>query len=94
VTNLTVGGVNANDTNIFTANHSAAIEDQMFGSAVGPSTVLIQNNEISGTLLAADPLAIGQGILLDLHGTNTLHYQPVKLAAIEGIWDTGPGQGG
>jgi cytochrome bd ubiquinol oxidase subunit I len=24
----------------------------------------------------------------DLHGINTLHHQPVKLAAIEGLWDT------
>jgi cytochrome bd ubiquinol oxidase subunit I len=26
----------------------------------------------------------------DLHGINTLHYQPVKLAAMEGLWDTQP----
>jgi cytochrome d ubiquinol oxidase subunit I len=24
----------------------------------------------------------------DLHGLNTLHYQPQKIAAVEGIWDT------
>jgi cytochrome bd ubiquinol oxidase subunit I len=24
----------------------------------------------------------------DLHGINTLHHQPVKLAAMEGLWDT------
>ena len=24
----------------------------------------------------------------DLHGVNTLHHQPVKLAAMEGLWDT------
>jgi cytochrome d ubiquinol oxidase subunit I len=29
-----------------------------------------------------------QAVLGDLHGLNTLHYQPEKLAAIEGIWDT------
>src|SRR5207247_5380 len=26
----------------------------------------------------------------DLHGINTLHHQPVKLAAMEGLWDTQP----
>ena len=26
----------------------------------------------------------------DLHGINTLHYQPVKLAAMEGLWETQP----
>jgi cytochrome d ubiquinol oxidase subunit I len=29
-----------------------------------------------------------QAVLGDLHGLNTLHYQPQKLAAIEGIWET------
>ena len=33
-----------------------------------------------------------QAILGDLHGLNTLHHQPAKLAAIEGIWVTGPAQ--
>lgn len=32
-----------------------------------------------------------QVVLGDLHGLNTLEYQPVKLAAIEGLWDTGRG---
>ncbi len=30
-----------------------------------------------------------QAFLGDEHGLNTLHYQPAKLAAIEGIWNTG-----
>src|SRR5579872_5891517 len=30
-----------------------------------------------------------QIVLGDLHGLNTLQYQPAKLAAIEAIWDTG-----
>ena len=34
-----------------------------------------------------------QAVLGDLHGVNTLHYQPEKLAAIEGLWDTRRGQG-
>lgn len=37
-------------------------------------------------LLALVPLQIFLG---DLHGVNTLEYQPAKLAAIEGRWDTG-----
>jgi cytochrome bd ubiquinol oxidase subunit I len=32
-----------------------------------------------------------QAVLGDLHGINTLEYQPVKLAAIEGLWDGGRG---
>jgi cytochrome d ubiquinol oxidase subunit I len=33
-----------------------------------------------------------QAFLGDAHGLNTLQYQPQKLAAMEGIWETGPGQ--
>jgi cytochrome bd ubiquinol oxidase subunit I len=32
-----------------------------------------------------------QVVLGDMHGTNTLAYQPAKLAAIEGLWDGGRG---
>jgi cytochrome bd ubiquinol oxidase subunit I len=32
-----------------------------------------------------------QIVLGDMHGQNTLQYQPVKLAAIEGLWDGGHG---
>ena len=32
-----------------------------------------------------------QMVLGDLHGLNTLEYQPAKLAAIEGLWDGGRG---
>ncbi|MDW6025272.1 cytochrome ubiquinol oxidase subunit I [Mesorhizobium sp. BAC0120] len=32
-----------------------------------------------------------QAILGDLHGVNTLEHQPAKLAAIEGLWETGRG---
>src|SRR6266850_4687617 len=28
----------------------------------------------------------------DQHGLNTLEYQPAKIAAMEGHWETGPGQ--
>jgi cytochrome bd ubiquinol oxidase subunit I len=34
------------------------------------------------------PLQIGVG---DLHGLNTLHHQPAKIAAMEGIWETQKG---
>lgn len=34
-----------------------------------------------------------QPILGDLHGLNTLKYQPVKVAAMEGIWETEKGAG-
>jgi cytochrome d ubiquinol oxidase subunit I len=33
-----------------------------------------------------------QGVLGDLHGRNTLEYQPVKVAAMEGDWQTRRGQ--
>jgi cytochrome d ubiquinol oxidase subunit I len=34
-----------------------------------------------------------QAVLGDLHGLNTLHFQPQKLAAIEGLWETRRSQG-
>ena len=33
-----------------------------------------------------------QGVLGDLHGRNTLQYQPIKVAAMEGDWETRRGQ--
>ena len=44
----------------------------------------------TGLYLAAVliPLQIAVG---DLHGLNTLHHQPAKIAAMEGIWDTQKG---
>ena len=54
-----------------------------------------QNNTIkagirTATLVAAllVPIQIYVG---DQHGLNTLQYQPQKVAAIEGVWDTGKG---
>src|SRR6185295_11038712 len=44
-----------------------------------------------GTLLATVLLPL-QIVVGDLHGVNTLQHQPQKLAAIEGIWQGGPGQ--
>lgn len=44
-----------------------------------------------GMLLATVLLPL-QLLIGDLHGVNTLKHQPQKLAAIEGIWQGGPGQ--
>jgi cytochrome d ubiquinol oxidase subunit I len=44
-----------------------------------------------GVLLASVLVPV-QAIMGDLHGLNTLEHQPQKLAAIEGIWESGPGQ--
>src|SRR5205085_3086938 len=41
-----------------------------------------------GFLIIFVPL---QMVLGDLHGLNTREYQPAKLAAIEGLWETGRG---
>ncbi|CAN0625042.1 cytochrome bd ubiquinol oxidase subunit I [Burkholderia multivorans] len=41
-----------------------------------------------GLLLALAPVQILVG---DAHGLNTLHHQPAKLAAIEGLWETEQG---
>ena len=44
-----------------------------------------------GIMLAA-VLVPAQALIGDAHGLNTLEHQPAKLAAIEGLWDTGAGQ--
>jgi cytochrome d ubiquinol oxidase subunit I len=41
-------------------------------------------------LLAVAPL---QALVGDMHGLNTLKYQPAKIAAIEGHWENRPGEG-
>ncbi len=58
--------------------HARHIEEArvMIGMGVGLVSLLV-------------PLQLALG---DLHGINTLEHQPAKLAAMEGIWDTGPGQ--
>jgi cytochrome d ubiquinol oxidase subunit I len=43
-------------------------------------------------ILLASVLVPLQAVLGDLHGLNTLKHQPQKLAAMEGIWEGGPGQ--
>jgi cytochrome d ubiquinol oxidase subunit I len=47
---------------------------------------------ISMGVLLASILVPAQALIGDVHGRNTLEYQPQKLAAIEGIWDTRAGQ--
>jgi cytochrome d ubiquinol oxidase subunit I len=44
-----------------------------------------------GVLLASALVPL-QAVLGDLHGLNTLEHQPQKLAAIEGLWESGTGQ--
>jgi cytochrome d ubiquinol oxidase subunit I len=47
---------------------------------------------IAMAVLLASVLVPAQIVLGDLHGLNTLHQQPTKLAAMEGIWNSAPGQ--
>lgn len=56
------------------------------GSSVPASRV-----GLSMAMWAALVLAPLQIFLGDLHGRNTLAHQPTKLAAMEGLWDTGRG---
>jgi cytochrome d ubiquinol oxidase subunit I len=43
-------------------------------------------------ILLASVLVPVQALLGDLHGVNTFAHQPQKLAAMEGIWESGTGQ--
>jgi cytochrome d ubiquinol oxidase subunit I len=43
-------------------------------------------------ILLASVLVPVQALLGDLHGVNTLAHQPQKIAAMEGIWESGTGQ--
>jgi cytochrome d ubiquinol oxidase subunit I len=53
----------------------------------GPATKKVM---LTGVVLAAI-LAPIQIFIGDLHGLNTLHYQPAKVAAIEAVWETEQG---
>ena len=57
------------------------------GRHAGESRVMIA----MGVLLASFLVPL-QAVLGDLHGLNTLEHQPQKLAAMEGIWESGTGQ--
>ncbi|QWT40413.1 cytochrome ubiquinol oxidase subunit I [Dickeya dadantii] len=60
---------------------------------------LLRNNDtpairkmLSMALWMALIVAPVQALLGDMHGLNTLKYQPAKIAAIEGHWDNPPGE--
>jgi cytochrome d ubiquinol oxidase subunit I len=57
------------------------------GRHIEESRVMIAMGVLLASLLV--PL---QAVLGDLHGLNTLEHQPQKLAAIEGIWESGTAQ--
>ncbi|HYH41799.1 MAG TPA: cytochrome ubiquinol oxidase subunit I, partial [Burkholderiales bacterium] len=57
------------------------------GRHIEESRVMI----VMGVLLASLLVPL-QAVLGDLHGLNTLEHQPQKLAAMEGIWESGKGQ--
>jgi cytochrome bd ubiquinol oxidase subunit I len=50
----------------------------------------VQASLRTGLYVAAALIPL-QIIVGDLHGLNTLHHQPAKIAAMEGIWDTQKG---
>ena len=60
-----------------------------FRLLIGDRTEAVKTSLRTGLFLAAGliPLQILAG---DLHGLNTLEYQPAKVAAMEGNWETGP----
>ena len=55
------------------------------------STSLANRAVLKMAITTAAILMPLQIVLGDLHGLNTLQYQPAKLAAMEGIWETGSG---
>ena len=57
------------------------------GRHLEESRVMIAMGVLLASLLVPLQIVIG-----DLHGLNTLEHQPQKLAAIEGIWESGTGQ--
>jgi cytochrome d ubiquinol oxidase subunit I len=54
---------------------------------VEESKIMIAMGVLLASLLVPTQIVLG-----DLHGLNTLQHQPMKLAAMEAIWDSGPGQ--
>jgi cytochrome d ubiquinol oxidase subunit I len=53
----------------------------------GPATAKV----FKAMVVMAMILAPLQVVIGDLHGLNTLEHQPAKIAAIEGVWETGGG---
>ena len=58
------------------------------GRAVEESRVMIKMSLLFLSVMVPTQIVLG-----DLHGLNTLHHQPAKVAAMEGIWETGRGVG-
>ncbi len=56
------------------------------GISLAGNRVLIKLAMTVAVILVPLQIALG-----DLHGLNTLHYQPAKVAAMEGIWETTKG---
>jgi cytochrome d ubiquinol oxidase subunit I len=69
-------------------------------TVIGVGAWFLRNNRfveesrvmITMGVLLASILVPAQALIGDVHGRNTLEYQPQKLAAIEAIWDTRAGQ--
>jgi cytochrome d ubiquinol oxidase subunit I len=60
---------------------------RMIRKVDGPATALVLKTSV---VLAAVLVPL-QVLIGDLHGLNTLEYQPAKIAAIEGVWETATG---
>ena len=56
------------------------------GRFVDEAKVMIVMGVVLASVLVPAQIVVG-----DLHGVNTLEHQPQKLAAIEGLWDSGNG---
>lgn len=56
------------------------------GRTVEESRIMVRMSLYFLALMVPLQIALG-----DLHGLNTLHYQPAKLAAMEGLWESGSG---
>lgn len=59
---------------------------QLYGDKAAEVAATLRAAVITAALLVPLQIALG-----DLHGLNTLHHQPAKLAAMEGLWDTEKG---
>jgi cytochrome d ubiquinol oxidase subunit I len=53
------------------------------GRHVEESRVMLKMSLVFATVMVPLQILVG-----DLHGVNTLHHQPAKLAAMEGLWET------
>lgn len=58
------------------------------GRHISQAKIMLSMATFLATLLTPIQILVG-----DLHGLNTLNYQPAKIAAMEGIWDNQKGAG-